>query len=153
MATKLTRLTHKIPIQLHLVAESCSICSSSSRRPVRKLLDTPSWSVTCTEPCYSHGENQDQWNFPPVSLWWKHRQSRQTKWGVTVCSGSYAPQFDPFISEDCIKRIVLLGFIHRLVSQEQTKLRKLKIIDKRSQTNHTRINYKSQSNLPGRTHT
>jgi hypothetical protein len=42
MAAKLTRLTHKIAIQLHLVAESCTICSSSSRRPVRKLLDTPS---------------------------------------------------------------------------------------------------------------
>jgi len=27
----------------HLVAESCTICSSRSRRPVRKLLDTPSY--------------------------------------------------------------------------------------------------------------
>jgi len=27
---------------LHLVAESCIICNSWSRRPVRKLLDTPS---------------------------------------------------------------------------------------------------------------
>jgi hypothetical protein len=42
MVTKLTRLTHKIAIQLHLVAESCTICSSRSRRRVRKLLDTPS---------------------------------------------------------------------------------------------------------------
>jgi len=40
MAAKLTRVTHKIAIQMHLVAESCSICSA--RRPVRKLLDTPS---------------------------------------------------------------------------------------------------------------
>jgi hypothetical protein len=32
----------KIAIQLHLVAESCTICSFRSRRPVRKLLDTPS---------------------------------------------------------------------------------------------------------------
>jgi hypothetical protein len=30
MMTKLTRLTHKIAIQLHLVAESCTICSSRS---------------------------------------------------------------------------------------------------------------------------
>jgi len=30
-------------IQLHLVAESCTICNSRSRRPVRKLLDTPSY--------------------------------------------------------------------------------------------------------------
>jgi hypothetical protein len=44
MAAKLSRLTHKIAIQLHLVAESCTICSSRSRRPVRKLLDTPSYS-------------------------------------------------------------------------------------------------------------
>jgi hypothetical protein len=42
MAAKLTRLTNKIAIQLHLVAESCTICSSRFRRPVRKLLDTPS---------------------------------------------------------------------------------------------------------------
>jgi hypothetical protein len=41
MATKLTRLTHKVAIKLHLVAESCTICSSRSRRPIRKLLDTP----------------------------------------------------------------------------------------------------------------
>jgi hypothetical protein len=45
-----------------------------------------------------------------------------------------------------IKRTVFLDFIHHLVSREQTKLRKLKIIDKRTQytrpqTNHTRINY------------
>jgi hypothetical protein len=31
MAAKLTRLTHKIAIQLHLVAESCTICSSRSK--------------------------------------------------------------------------------------------------------------------------
>jgi hypothetical protein len=43
IAVKLTRLTHKIAKQLHLVAESYIICSSRSRRPVRKLLDTPSY--------------------------------------------------------------------------------------------------------------
>jgi hypothetical protein len=43
MAAKLTKLTHKIAIQLHLVAESCTICSSRFRRPVRKLLDTLSY--------------------------------------------------------------------------------------------------------------
>jgi hypothetical protein len=45
MAAKLTRLTHKIAIQLLLVAESCTICISRSRRPVRKLVDTPSYGV------------------------------------------------------------------------------------------------------------
>jgi hypothetical protein len=58
MAAKLTRLTHKVAIQLHLVAESCIICSSRSRRPVRKLLDTPSYiydtSRSVTAPKYVH---------------------------------------------------------------------------------------------------
>jgi len=43
MVAKCTRLTHKIEIQLHLVAKSCTICSSCSRQPVWKLLDTPSY--------------------------------------------------------------------------------------------------------------
>jgi hypothetical protein len=44
MVAKLTRLTHKIAaIQLQLVAESCAICSSRTKRPIRKLLDTPSY--------------------------------------------------------------------------------------------------------------
>jgi len=42
MEEKLTKLTYKIAIQLHLVAECCTTCSSRSRRPVRKLSDTPS---------------------------------------------------------------------------------------------------------------
>jgi hypothetical protein len=41
-SSKLTRLTHKITMQLLLMAESCTIFSSRSRLPVRKLLDTPS---------------------------------------------------------------------------------------------------------------
>jgi hypothetical protein len=45
MAAKLTRLAHKISIQLHIVAESSAICSSRSRRPVRKLLVIPSYVV------------------------------------------------------------------------------------------------------------
>jgi hypothetical protein len=43
MAAKLTRLTHKVAIQLHLLTEGCTIYSTRSRRPVRKLLDTPSY--------------------------------------------------------------------------------------------------------------
>jgi hypothetical protein len=43
VAAKFTILTHQISIQLHLVAESCTIWSSRCRRPVRKLLDTPSF--------------------------------------------------------------------------------------------------------------
>jgi len=45
MAAKLTTLTHKMAILLHLVAESCTIWSSRSRRPVRKLWIHPR---TCT---------------------------------------------------------------------------------------------------------
>jgi hypothetical protein len=51
MAANLTILTHKIAIQLHLVAESCTICSSRSRRPVRKLLDTPSYVAVRQKRC------------------------------------------------------------------------------------------------------
>jgi hypothetical protein len=44
MAAKLTRPTHKIEIQLPLMAENCTIWGSSrSRRSIRKLLDTPSY--------------------------------------------------------------------------------------------------------------
>jgi hypothetical protein len=43
IAAKLTRLTHKIVIQVHLVAENCIICISCSRQPVRKRLDTRSY--------------------------------------------------------------------------------------------------------------
>jgi len=40
MAAKLTRLT-----QMHLVAETSTSCSRRSRRPVRKLFDTPSYII------------------------------------------------------------------------------------------------------------
>jgi hypothetical protein len=39
-----TRGSHKIAIQLYLLAESCIICSSRSRRPVRKFSDTSSYT-------------------------------------------------------------------------------------------------------------
>jgi len=45
MVAKLTTLTHKIAIQLYLVAKGYTVCSSHSRPPVRKLLDTPSYDV------------------------------------------------------------------------------------------------------------
>jgi hypothetical protein len=51
MAAKLTRLTHKIAIQLHLVSESCTIRSSRSRWPVRKLLDATSYTATGCMGC------------------------------------------------------------------------------------------------------
>jgi len=45
LIAKLTRLIHKIAIQLHLVPESCTICSSLSRWPVQKLLVTPLYYI------------------------------------------------------------------------------------------------------------
>jgi hypothetical protein len=50
MAVKLIRLTNKTAIQLHLVAESCTIFSSRSTQPVRKLLDTPSYYALILGP-------------------------------------------------------------------------------------------------------
>jgi hypothetical protein len=47
MVVKLTRLTHKIVIQVHLVSESCTICSSRSSQPVWKLFG-------CTPVYYSY---------------------------------------------------------------------------------------------------
>jgi len=46
MAAKLTRLTLKIAIQVHLVAESCTTCSSRSRRPVRNFWIHPLINLT-----------------------------------------------------------------------------------------------------------
>jgi hypothetical protein len=48
MVAKLSRLTHKIAVQLHLVADSCTICSSCSRQPVQELLDIPSYMNSCS---------------------------------------------------------------------------------------------------------
>jgi len=46
MVAKLTILTHKVSIHLLLMAEGCTICSSCSRWPVRKLLDTPLYTLS-----------------------------------------------------------------------------------------------------------
>jgi len=54
MIAKLTRLTHQIMIQLHVVAESCTICSSHFRQPVQKLLDAPLYiSIMCPPQLYT----------------------------------------------------------------------------------------------------
>jgi hypothetical protein len=60
MAAKLTTLTHKIAIQLQLVAETCTICSSRSRRPVRERLDTPS-SLSCLVKDYAMKTKTTYW--------------------------------------------------------------------------------------------
>jgi len=65
MAAKLTRLTHKIAMQLHLMAESYTICSSCFRRPVLKLLDPTSYNMELTVFHFHQilvWSNQGGWN-------------------------------------------------------------------------------------------
>jgi hypothetical protein len=64
MTAKLTKVTHKITIQLHLVAESYTICSSRGRRPVRKLLDTPLYIISS-----ANGTSFRQSSYTSVSLY------------------------------------------------------------------------------------
>jgi len=66
MAAKLTRLTQKIMIQLHLVAESCTICNSRSRQSVRQLLDTPSYTMMIS------------FYIPPQHSWWSPYLKRRS---------------------------------------------------------------------------
>jgi len=54
IAAVLTRLTHKTVIQLHLMAEYCTIFSSRSRRPVRKLLIHPRRFFVVTKKFHTH---------------------------------------------------------------------------------------------------
>jgi len=61
MVAKLTKLSHKIEIPLHVVAENHIICSSYSRQPVQKLLDTPSYKVPSVSKLLS--ENKEKTDF------------------------------------------------------------------------------------------
>jgi hypothetical protein len=74
MAAKLARLTHKVAIQLHIVAESCTICSSRSRRPARKLLDTPSYALHV--PCLIWRRISSWPTAPPRWTWTRARWTR-----------------------------------------------------------------------------
>jgi hypothetical protein len=71
---KLTILTQKIAIQLHPVAESCTICSSRSRRPVWKLLDTAAQpsahAIVFRGPCFSR-----QLLFGPIRRPWRESEA------------------------------------------------------------------------------
>jgi hypothetical protein len=101
MATKLTRLTHKIAIQLHLMTEICTIWCSRSRRPVRKLLDTPSYSYTlyrypsnCMEEspsCEANSRSADQET--SRLLWSPKRHYRFQKNCVQNGSGAHPASY------------------------------------------------------------
>jgi hypothetical protein len=72
MAAKLTRLTHEIAMQLHLVAESRTIRSSRCRRPVRKLLDTFSYTDKLKCPLRSSLINKGKSKVAPVVFLTEH---------------------------------------------------------------------------------
>jgi len=75
IVANLTRLTHKIVIQLHLVAESCTIFSYCSRWPVRKLLDSPSYLIYAFSGVGSSpalGCLGCQYNDKPVTQRWEY---------------------------------------------------------------------------------
>jgi len=68
---KLTILTHSIAIQLHLMAESCTICSSLAKRPVRKLLDTSSYVGCHPDPKLGNHKRENQENNEKNSFSWE----------------------------------------------------------------------------------
>jgi hypothetical protein len=76
MVAKLTRLTNKIAIQLHLVAESCTIFSSRSRWPVQKLLDTPSYLLKqhILVPALNGSQGRANENYLRVNIYGKEAQ-------------------------------------------------------------------------------
>jgi hypothetical protein len=59
MAATVTRLTYKIAIQLNLMTEICTVCSSRSRRPVQKRLDTPSYIIHL--PLNDGPQKEERW--------------------------------------------------------------------------------------------
>jgi len=91
MAAKLTRLTHNIAMELHLVAESCTTCSSRSRQPVRKLLDTPWYYSEC------------------ACIKWRLWRKGQLLWGIGACIWSI-PKVP---HEHFVRRFIDIDFIQR----------------------------------------
>jgi len=97
MEAKLARLTYKIAIQLHLMAESCTICSSRSGRPVWKLLDTHSYVVTCecSDVLYwtdwqIHGNTWDTYDWATLRiLLWQGMYLKRGTTSISVASPSW----------------------------------------------------------------
>jgi len=77
MVTKLTRLTQKIAIQLRLMAENCTVYSSRSRRPVRKLLNkrsyfqkfNPIYRTFVGPQKFSECSGEDKNHSAPTHIW------------------------------------------------------------------------------------
>jgi len=85
VAAKLTRLTYKKATRLHLVAKSRTVCSSRSRRPVRKLLDTPSYTGIETEP--------SSWEVGVWSLELCHIQFKLSITDTSIPTSKFRPHY------------------------------------------------------------
>jgi hypothetical protein len=87
MAAKLTRLTHEIAIQLNLLAENCTICSSRSRRQSGNFWLHPR-SVTEAQ---SEGEARSYYGKTSFAFDWKFscyinwNSMGHSKEGVSSC--------------------------------------------------------------------
>jgi hypothetical protein len=107
MATKLIRLTHKIAAQLHLVAESCIVCSSRSRRPDRKLLDTPSYVYALQQQRHWKTQNRKEcgkwcnaleyvtlhsYLYVPMNMW----ETQLSYYLKFICSSGEQQDFNAF---------------------------------------------------------
>jgi len=99
MAAKLTRLAHKIAMQLNLVAESCINCSSRSRWPVRKLLDTPSYM----KPVYYRARNS--------SLLVHFLRQMNPVHTLTKCPHYYPPDLSSVLFPAGVRTKILCAFL------------------------------------------
>jgi len=72
----------KTAIQLHLVAESCTICSSCSRWLVWKLLDTPLYIALVSFSCKSLYETEPSISCAPQPLAGKYKMLPLKQEGV-----------------------------------------------------------------------
>jgi hypothetical protein len=109
VAAKLTRLIHKIAIKLHLVAESCTICSSRSRRPVRKLLYTHSYTMGGPENPHGRGGEKEK------NLCWEPNPGRP----VIILAGLGGCQDHP--DPVAVKRLSLTAVRARIRCQNSVR--------------------------------
>jgi len=76
MVTKLTRLTHKIAIQLYLMAESCTICSSRSLQAA----SPETFGYTLVRLVEEMELLTSKWSFTSgIICWIDHRRSTDCK--------------------------------------------------------------------------
>jgi hypothetical protein len=99
MAAKLTKMTHKIEIKLYLVSESRTTYISRSRRPVRKLLDTPvttgkKWRLLSLRCFNLYGQASNNYKLMSIKF-----------------TDPFLCIFSTSINIDCIKPVTYMSFI------------------------------------------